>query len=224
VEASERFADGLISAAALEEAQAGARAVSAQTQWLACWAATEAAGADAWQAALWTSAWAAEAQAEAAARWLLREAGGKGPAERLASAVWEEARAAQCNLLRDILGNPFQRATVPPSWLQWKNGRVVREARTIYNDRRFDGLPRLARMLEAAGCDEVDILSHCRRPRGHVRGCWVLDLLLGKRVIRSKEGDRLGAWPHRGASLPGQLIGPQRWYPPPSSALLRCVS
>jgi hypothetical protein len=51
----------------------------------------------------------------------------------------------------------------------------------IYNDRAFDRLPILADALEDAGCDNADILNHCRQPGEHVRGCWVVDLILGKK-------------------------------------------
>jgi hypothetical protein len=57
---------------------------------------------------------------------------------------------------------------------------VVRLAKSIYNDRTFDHLPLLADALEAAGCTNADILSHCRGPDPHVRGCWVVDAIFGK--------------------------------------------
>ena len=53
-------------------------------------------------------------------------------------------------------------------------------AQSIYDDRAFDRLPILADALEDAGCDKADILNHCRQPGEHVRGCWVVDLVLGK--------------------------------------------
>ena len=53
-------------------------------------------------------------------------------------------------------------------------------ANLIYDERAFDRLPILADALEDAGCDDADILRHCREPGEHVRGCWVVDLLLGK--------------------------------------------
>jgi hypothetical protein len=57
---------------------------------------------------------------------------------------------------------------------------VERIADTIYRDRSFTDLPILADALEDAGCDNADILSHLRGPGPHVRGCWALDLILGK--------------------------------------------
>jgi hypothetical protein len=53
-------------------------------------------------------------------------------------------------------------------------------AQAIYDERRFDDLPILADALEEAGCDDEDILSHCRGLGPHVRGCWGLDLILAK--------------------------------------------
>jgi hypothetical protein len=65
-------------------------------------------------------------------------------------------------------------------WLNWNDGTVVKLAEGIYNDRAFDRLPVLADALEDAGCTEAEILAHCRSGGEHVRGCWVLDLILGK--------------------------------------------
>jgi hypothetical protein len=84
-----------------------------------------------------------------------------------------------CVLLRDIV-NPFRHAAVDRSWLRWDNGTVARVARRVYDERRFDDLPILADALEEAGCTDTDILAHCRGPGPHVRGCWMVDLLLGK--------------------------------------------
>ena len=84
------------------------------------------------------------------------------------------------NLVRDIIGNPFRAIAVNPTWLTWNDGTVTRIAQTIYDDRAYDHFPILADALEDAGCDNADILAHCREPGEHVRGCWVIDLLLGK--------------------------------------------
>jgi hypothetical protein len=65
-------------------------------------------------------------------------------------------------------------------WLSWNDGIVPKLAQAIYDDRVFDRLPILADALEEAGCTNADILNHCRQPGEHVRGCWVVDLLLGK--------------------------------------------
>ena len=84
---------------------------------------------------------------------------------------------AQAVLLRDIIGNPFQPMTADPSWLTPKTSTL---ARAIYTRRRFQDTPDLASALEDAGCMTREILDHCRGPGPHVRGCWVVDLVLGK--------------------------------------------
>ena len=86
----------------------------------------------------------------------------------------------QCGICRDIFGNPFRPVAVDPAWLAWRNGTVAKLAQTIYDDRRFDLLQILADALQEAGCTNADILQHCHAPGPHVRGCWVVDLLLGK--------------------------------------------
>jgi hypothetical protein len=83
-------------------------------------------------------------------------------------------------LLRDIIGNPFHPVHIDPALLDWKDAIVVRLAQAIYDEKAFDRLPILADALEEAGCHDTDIFGHCRAPRPHVRGCWVVDLLLGK--------------------------------------------
>jgi hypothetical protein len=89
-------------------------------------------------------------------------------------------RARQCDVLRDLIGNPFRPAAVDPHWLTWNDRTVPRLARALYDEKDFDNLPVLADALEDAGCGDADLLRHCREPGRHVRGCWVLDLLLGK--------------------------------------------
>jgi hypothetical protein len=79
--------------------------------------------------------------------------------------------------LRDIFGNPFRPIALDSAWLTPK---VVALAQAIYDDRAFDRMPELAAALEEAGCTNADILDHCRQPGEHVRGCWVVDLLLAK--------------------------------------------
>jgi hypothetical protein len=57
---------------------------------------------------------------------------------------------------------------------------VTALAKAIYGERAFDRLPILADALEEAGCTNAELLGHCRQPGVHVRGCWVVDLVLGK--------------------------------------------
>jgi hypothetical protein len=80
-------------------------------------------------------------------------------------------------LARCTFGNPFRPVAVDPSWL---TSTVVALSRGIYDDRAFDRLPILADALQDAGCDNLDVLNHCRGDGPHARGCWVVDLLLGK--------------------------------------------
>lgn len=101
-----------------------------------------------------------------------------------ASAAWNdrqqrkaEEKRAQVEIVRDIFGNPFRPVTFNLSWL---TSTVVALAEGIYQDRAFDRMPILADALQDAGCYQPDILSHCRGDGLHVRGCWVVDLLLGK--------------------------------------------
>jgi hypothetical protein len=94
-------------------------------------------------------------------------------------AVAAEAKA-QCDLLRDIFGNPFRPVAAEPSWTTWNGGVVGKLAGSVYEERAFERLPVLADALEEAGCTDADLLAHCRGGGGHVRGCWVVDLLVGK--------------------------------------------
>jgi hypothetical protein len=89
----------------------------------------------------------------------------------------EAERAAQCRVLRDVIGNPFPPVTVDAGWL---TPSVVEVAQAIYDQRAFDRLLELANGLEEAGCARPNVLAHSRDPGEHVRGCWVVDLLLGK--------------------------------------------
>jgi len=78
----------------------------------------------------------------------------------------------------DIFGNPFCPVAVDPSWL---TSTVLALARGIYNEKAFDRMPILADALQDAGCEHDDILNHCRDEKQvHVRGCWVVDHVLGK--------------------------------------------
>jgi hypothetical protein len=83
-------------------------------------------------------------------------------------------------LIHDLFGNPFRPVAFDPTWLTWNDGVAVKLAQAVYDDHAFDRLPILADALEEAGCGNTDILDHCRQPRVHVRGCWLVDLLLGK--------------------------------------------
>jgi hypothetical protein len=80
-------------------------------------------------------------------------------------------------LFRDIFGNPFRPVTFSP---EWRTDTAVSLARAMYEARDFSALPILADALQDAGCDDEDVLSHCRDTSAtHVRGCWVVDRVLG---------------------------------------------
>jgi hypothetical protein len=91
-----------------------------------------------------------------------------------------DERRRQVAVLHCIVGNPFRAARIEPAWLVWNESAVLKIARGVDEERAFNQLPILADALEDAGCGNADILDHCRGPGPHVRGCWVIDLLLGK--------------------------------------------
>ncbi len=87
--------------------------------------------------------------------------------------------AAQIELTHDIFGNPFRLVPFSPSW---RTDTAISLARQMYESREFSAMPILADALQDAGCDNTDILNHCRdTAQVHVRGCWVVDLVLGKK-------------------------------------------
>ena len=101
-------------------------------------------------------------------------------ANRAASSLGERKDAeqrTQCDLFRDIVGNPFRPAALDPAWLTIG---VASLAQTIDEQRASDWMPDLADVLESAGCTDAETLAHCRGPGPHVRGCWVVDLISGK--------------------------------------------
>lgn len=98
-------------------------------------------------------------------------------AGRFDRTLYAAEQKAQCDLARDLFGNPFRPVAFDPAW---RATTALAIARDIYDDRAFDRLPILADALEDAGCTNEEILNHCRQPGEHVRGCWVVDLVLGK--------------------------------------------
>lgn len=90
---------------------------------------------------------------------------------------FESVVRAQAPLLRCLIGNPFRPVTFDPNW---RISAVTDLADSIDEDRAFDRLPTLADALEKARCNQPSVLAHCRDCGPHVRGCWVIDLVLGK--------------------------------------------
>jgi hypothetical protein len=189
VETCEGYADGQTTDESLRSAHLDSGHAFAEAQWaaesdvettpakaairLGC-------GAD--FSAEWTADWSA-----ATAGVTARE-GGHGSHELAPDEVWEQYNPAylaaeteeagtQASLLRDIFGNPFRPVAFSPDW---RTDTVVSLAKQMYESRDFGAMPILADALQDAGCDSADILDHCRGPGPHVRGCWVVDLVLGK--------------------------------------------
>jgi hypothetical protein len=89
----------------------------------------------------------------------------------------KEELSHQLVIFRDIFGNPFRPVAFDPNW---RTSTAVVLATQMYDTRDFSAMPILADALQDAGCDNTDILDHCRSAGPHVRGCWVVDLVLGK--------------------------------------------
>lgn len=84
-----------------------------------------------------------------------------------------EEKKTQASLLREIVGNPYLKHSISPSF-------VAEElARGIYMKGEFGILPTLGEALQKDGCDSPKILAHCWLPGPHVKGCWVVDFVLG---------------------------------------------
>ena len=91
--------------------------------------------------------------------------------------LWVAEKRQQTALLRDLVTYPFNSMSLDPAWL---TSTVLQLAYGIYEEKAFDRMPILADALQDAGCDNADILSHSRWSGPHVRGCHVIDLILGK--------------------------------------------
>ena len=150
VDVAERFADGAADAEGMRAARLACHGAGGQAAWYA----------------------AASHPAIAA-----RNAARSAQAGAVTLATEADELVAQANLLREIFGNPFRPLSVDPSWL---TPSVVNLAQTIYDDRAFDRMPELADALEKADCTNDEILGHCRGSCPHVRGCLVVDILLGR--------------------------------------------
>jgi uncharacterized membrane protein len=176
VEAAERFAAGLLSE---EEFELALQPV------VALWADIPNAS---------RGEWASFHYLTAATRHLEREGGAPYAASFASGALaclsglrespaWVAAtrseEAAQCDLIRDLFGNPAVPFHFPLNWRSGPGSVVVERAREVYREGRFEAITSLADVLERAGCRDQAVLEHCRGPGGHIRGCWVLDALLG---------------------------------------------
>jgi hypothetical protein len=164
VETAERYADGLAGEDELRGASDAARP-----------AVTPAAGDQLDRAAV--------AACNTTERWAMLAAVGASASSARVTPDRGESLGGRCDLLRDIFGNPFQSRS-PFRWVvvepRWLTSTVVALARSVYDERAFDRLPILADALQDAGCESADVLDHCRGEGVHARGCWAVDLVLGK--------------------------------------------
>jgi hypothetical protein len=184
VEVAERYADGEATAAevtaARDEAVRAQVAVGVAGRWDAgeCGVVALAQAPD-WLPDRWPTASSVAGMAARAAG-QHAELTGRNRKERRQNYVDRSGKemVAQCALLRDIVGPlPFRPVLVD---VAWRTEAVVGLARGMYEARDFGPMPVLADALEDAGCADEDFLSHCRSPGPHVRGCWVVDAVLGK--------------------------------------------
>ena len=106
---------------------------------------------------------------------------GAGLLTPVAMDAYNAAAAEQSLVMRevvwDVVGNPFRPVEFAPTW---RTDTAVALARHIYERREFSAMPILADALQDAGCDSDAVLNHCRHEGGHIRGCWVLDGVLGR--------------------------------------------
>lgn len=114
--------------------------------------------------------------AEAVCELIYVRARSQGPASPALRELQQQEAAYQCDLVRDVFGNPFRRTE--PTWV---SADAVRLAQALYEERAWDQLPILGDALEEAGCSDDEVLQHCRGPVLHTRGCWAIDLVLGRR-------------------------------------------
>jgi hypothetical protein len=163
VEAVEGFADGSGQRGRLARAQTGARILASLNAPNAFTPAHYAA-----RAALAACEWGTDVDSHRAAALAVR-------GERGDDGLNAECRA-QCDLLRDVF-RPFRPVLLDPAWLAHGAADL---ARRLDAGGAFADLPILADALEDVGCDNADLLGHLRGPGPHVRGCWALDLVLGK--------------------------------------------
>jgi hypothetical protein len=177
VEVAERFADGAADERALKIAHSKQKSALAKawpgsdimpsyeydegtaSQWAAC----AAQGASFYNPPASVDARMAVNQAESVAGYTAR--------------ALSVTKDALCPLFRDVFGNAFRSATLDASW---RTTRIVALTQAMYDEGQFDRMGILADALEEAGCTDAEVLAHCRGPGPHVRGCWVVDLLLGK--------------------------------------------
>jgi hypothetical protein len=175
VEVAERFAEGRAS----EEELADAGEAANDAPWTAI-RAGDPYGECVARAAVWATARDAGTAAGVTSNYARGcDQDKRRPDGRYIATRPEEERR-QVALLRDLFGNPFRPRTVAPFVLAWNGGAVRRLAQGIDDERAFDRLPILADALADAGCDDEELIAHCRGEESHARGCWAVDLILAR--------------------------------------------
>jgi hypothetical protein len=161
VAVAERYADGLASDEDLASERRGAPFPNEYAEWVVGLSAYD----GAWQAVDWLTS----------ARGLMKI---DPDAFRHVPIPLDDVVKRSVLFLRDIFGSlPFRPVAFNPAW---RSPAARKLAEATYEDRRFNDLPILADALEEAGCNDADVLGHCRSGGEHVRGCWVLDLVLAR--------------------------------------------
>jgi hypothetical protein len=173
IELSERVADG---AASMSELRAARSQLGARAGYSAAWAANNALHA-VLEARAWIAANRAIEHGVGFVYYFTMEQRHlpHSNAQADALAAREVERKDLTELVREVFGNPFRPVTIDPTCV---TPPVTHLANTIYDTRAFDRMPGLAHALAQAGCHDPVILAHCRSGGEHVRGCWVIDLVL----------------------------------------------
>jgi hypothetical protein len=186
VETAERYADGAATAAELEAGRQRCRVIAVQEN--QAWSEV---GENAWlrSESAWAASLAATATPPVSVEALSDRTVPVGIQFRIEGGinsvndpiVWntlmgDHVRSHRA-LVWDVAGNPF----APVEFrAEWRTGTAVALAAQMYESGDFSAMPILADALQDAGCDNDDVLNHCRNPGTHARGCWVVDLILGK--------------------------------------------
>ena len=178
IETAEAYADGLSDRVALAVAHSATRdfcrrvnASANYAGYCAACAATEVSGLD-FKQGFDRCLYCADCASLASAALL------RNPKGLIDETIRADEKAHQSHLFRDIFGNPFRPVSFNPAW---RTDTAVSLARQMYESREFGAMPILADALQDAGCEDEQMLTHCRDANQvHVRGCWVCDLVLGK--------------------------------------------
>jgi hypothetical protein len=187
VEVAERYADGLVGEAEREDARAAglqagedwrqeAAGRTSMEAWLVMRAYRAASSTLADDIGFWADDSLSEAARAVGIELLMREKREQPGGDEFRR-LMQQLLAPYRGPLVCIMGHPFRPDSFDPSW---RTSTVVALATTIYQDRSFELLPILADALSDAGCDDDQILGHCRGGGEHWRGCWVVDLVLQK--------------------------------------------